>query len=96
MTDKDREAFEEFYVKEFGVGSLSVNERHFKTWQAARDHFAPKQAALMTAYSALENIIKEEEKDFLGDRDSWIQCASNMKQLAEDGLAALKAAVGDL
>lgn len=43
MTDRDREAFDSYIVsagtKRWGQ---EVYDEHWKTWQAARDHYSPK------------------------------------------------------
>src|ERR1700733_6244106 len=47
MTDKDREAFERWFYAEKPAA-------HWETWQAARDHYAPK----LTEKEALERAAQ--------------------------------------
>lgn len=39
---------------------------------------------------ALKNIYKEPEKDFLGDRGDWIDCALAMQLIAEEAIVKAK------
>jgi hypothetical protein len=81
--DKDREAFDSHIVsagtKQWGQ---TVYDEHWKTWQAAREHFAPK----LTEREAVEIVLIAFDKAYRSG-DTYVA-----KNFIKGGIAALRAA----